>query len=128
MKSADEFPHVLVVDDNADAAEVLALLIESDGFTVTTVQSLAEAREQIVRRAPDIVLLDLHLPDGPGLSLLAEIKASQRTAPIQVIVVSGMLEPSVREEAHLLGTTAFLVKPFEHDQLSRALQAAQAAR
>jgi two-component system response regulator AtoC len=128
MKSADEFPHVLVVDDNVDAAEVLALLIESDGFTASTAPSLAAARREIASRHPEIVLLDLHLPDGPGLSLLAEIKASQHTAPTQVIVVSGMLEQAVREEAHLLGAAAFLVKPFEHDQLSRALHAAQAAR
>jgi DNA-binding response OmpR family regulator len=128
MKSADEFPHVLVVDDNVDAAEVLALLIESDGFTASTAPSLAAARNEIAGRPPQIVLLDLHLPDGPGLSLLAEIKASQHTAATQVIVVSGMLDQSVREEAHRLGAAAFLVKPFEHDQLSRALRAVQAAR
>lgn len=122
MNPASEFPHVLVVDDNVDAAEVLALLIETEGFTTSTARTLAAAREQMAAARPDIVLLDLNLPDGSGMSLLADIKADQHTAGVQVVVLSGMLDDKVREQAHLLGAAAFLLKPFEHDQLSRVLQ------
>lgn len=122
MNPDSEFPHVLVVDDNVDAAEVLALLIETEGFTASTARTLAAAREEVAQARPDIVLLDLNLPDGSGMSLLADIKADQHTAAIQVIILSGMLDDKVREQAHLLGAAAFLLKPFEHDQLSRVLQ------
>lgn len=128
MNAAAEFPHVLVVDDNVDAAEVLALLIETEGFTASTARTLAAAREEMGRRHPDIVLLDLNLPDGHGMSLLADIKADPHKAGIHVIVLSGMLEESVRQEAQLLGAAAFLLKPFEHDQLTRVLGLVQPAR
>jgi len=121
--AADPLPHILIVDDNVDAAEVLALLIEMEGFSVSTARTLAEGREQIVRQRPRLIFLDLNLPDGNGMSLLADVKADQMTAAIQVVVLSGRMEDEVREEAHLLGAQAFLVKPLEHDRMTALLGA-----
>ncbi len=121
--AADPLPHILIVDDNVDAAEVLALLIEMEGFSVSTARTLAEGREQIVRRRPRLIFLDLNLPDGNGMSLLADVKADQMTAAIQVVMLSGRMEDEVREEAHLLGAQAFVVKPMEHDRMTALLGA-----
>ncbi len=127
MNATAEFSHVLVVDDNLDAAEVLALLIETEGFTASVARNLATARGEVRARRPAIVLLDLNLPDGSGLALLSEIKSDPQTARVQVVVLSGMLDDKVMAQARALGACAFLVKPFEHDQLSQVLQLAQAA-
>lgn len=127
MNATAEFSHVLVVDDNLDAAEVLALLIETEGFTASVARNLATARGEVRTRRPAIVLLDLNLPDGNGLALLSEIKSDPQTARVQVVVLSGMLDDKVMAQARALGACAFLVKPFEHDQLSQVLQLAQAA-
>ncbi|MCF8203604.1 MAG: response regulator [Methylotenera sp.] len=127
MNATAEFSHVLVVDDNLDAAEVLALLIETEGFTASVARNLATARGEVRARRPAIVLLDLNLPDGNGLALLSEIKSDPQTARVQVVVLSGMLDDKVMAQARALGACAFLVKPFEHDQLSQVLQLAQAA-
>lgn len=127
MNATAEFPHVLVVDDNLDAAEVLALLIETEGFTASVARNLATAREALQTHRPSIVLLDLNLPDGNGMALLSEIKADARTAAVQVVVLSGMLDDKVMTQARELGACAFLVKPFEHEQLSQVLSFAQAA-
>lgn len=127
MNATAEFSHVLVVDDNLDAAEVLALLIETEGFTASVARNLATARGEVRARQPAIVLLDLNLPDGNGLALLSEIKSDPQTARVQVVVLSGMLDDKVMAQARALGACAFLVKPFEHDQLSQVLQLAQAA-
>ncbi|MGM9479595.1 response regulator [Roseateles sp. NT4] len=121
--AADELPHILIVDDNVDATEVLALLIEIEGFSVSTARTLAEGREQIVRQRPRLIFLDLNLPDGNGMSLLADVKADQMTAAISVVMLSGMMDDKIREEAHLLGADAFLVKPLEHDQMTALLGA-----
>lgn len=121
MNAAAEFPHVLVVDDNQDAAEVLALLIEMEGFTVATAGTLAQGREQIARQRPDMILLDLNLPDGSGMNLLEEIKSDQATATINVVVLSGMVEARIKERAQLLGASAVLVKPLTHEQLTSVL-------
>ncbi|MDG0854134.1 response regulator [Pelomonas puraquae] len=127
MNATAEFPHVLVVDDNLDAAEVLALLIETEGFTASVARNLATAREALQTHRPSIVLLDLNLPDGNGMALLSEVKADARTAGVQVVVLSGMLDDKVMTQARELGACAFLVKPFEHEQLSQVLSLAQAA-
>ena len=68
-------PHVLVIDDDSDAAETMAMLIASEGFTVATAGSLRDARRQMALQEPDIVLLDLMLPDGSGMELFERRQA-----------------------------------------------------
>jgi len=114
-------PHVLIVDDHHDASEVLALLIRHEGFSTETARTVAEAREAVARQKPAMIFLDLHLPDGNGMRLLAELKADLVTAGIEVVILSGLLDDQLREEAHLLGAAAFLLKPMEPRQLSAAL-------
>lgn len=127
MNATAELSHVLVVDDNLDAAEVLALLIETEGFTASVARNLSTARVAVRERPPAIVLLDLHLPDGNGMDLLSELKADLRTASIRVVLLSGMLDDGITTRARELGACAFLMKPFEHDQLCEVLRLAQAA-
>lgn len=119
------FPHVLVVDDNVDAAEALALLIETEGFTAATARTLKEAREQLLAQKPGVMLLDVNLPDGNGLSLLAEVKSDLQTADVAVVMLSGLADDALTKEAHLLGATAFLVKPLVHERLMALLDAAR---
>ena len=56
--------HALIVDDDNDAAEMLAELAVSQGFTAATARTVREARRQLVMNSPDVVFLDLVLPDG----------------------------------------------------------------
>lgn len=125
MNVSSDPPHVLIVDDNLDASEVLAMLVEAEGFTAATARTLGEAREQIVAQRPRIVLLDVNLPDGNGLSLLAEIKDDQQTAGIGVVILSGMADDRLKQEAHLLGAAAVIAKPLDHEQLTALLDAAR---
>lgn len=118
-------PHVLIVDDNLDAAEVLALLAEVEGFTAATAHTLGEAREHMALRRPRLILLDVNLPDGSGINLLAEVKNEQQTADIHVVMLSGMADSRLQEEAHLLGASAFFVKPLGHEDLTSLLDAAR---
>jgi DNA-binding response OmpR family regulator len=125
MNADIDLPHVLVVDDNLDASEVLALLIEMENFSTATASTLALAREAIARRPPRLIFLDLNLPDGSGMHLLADIKADPRTSDIQVVMLSGMLDPRLKEQARLFGASAFFTKPLAHEQLMAALDAAR---
>ena len=59
-------PHALIVDDEPDTSETLAMLIATQGFTVATAGSLRDARRQMALQDPDILVLDLMLPDGSG--------------------------------------------------------------
>ena len=125
MNADFDLPHVLVVDDNLDASEVLALLIEVENFSVATASTLALAREAIARRPPRLIFLDLNLPDGSGMNLLADVKANPCTAGIQVVMLSGMQDPLLKEQARLFGAWAFFTKPLAHEQLMAALDAAR---
>ena len=93
---AHEIPYELQVIDNGDrAAEVLEQLA---------------VQEQ--RRAPTLILLDLHLPQRDGKELLRQIKAIPRGTDLRVVVVTGDTNPSERAAALALGADGFFVKPF----------------
>lgn len=123
MNTDSDKPLVLIVDDNRDAAEVLALLIEMEGFAAATARTVAQAREAVANTPPRLIFLDVNLPDGSGLDLLADVKADLKTADIEIVVLSGMLDARLEEEAHLLGARAFVTKPMAHGQLTALLSA-----
>ena len=60
--------HALIVDDDADTAEMLAELVASQGFTAATARTMRDARRQLATNAPDVVFLDLVLPTAKGLN------------------------------------------------------------
>src|SRR5690349_18910837 len=66
--------HVLIVDDDANTREALAALATQEGFTTAVAGSVAEARIQLVRQRPDVVIMDLKLPDGTGIELFEDLE------------------------------------------------------
>ena len=62
-------PHVLIIDDEPCVRAVLAEFVKDEGFTVAQANDIREAKIQILRQTPDLVLTDLHLPDGNGIDL-----------------------------------------------------------
>src|SRR5438552_5251071 len=107
-------PHALVVDDEADSAEMMAALIESEGFTVATAGSLRDARRQFALQEPDIVLLDLMLPDGNGMQLFDDAKQLANT---EVVLITGHASLETSSQALRLGASDYLVKPLNMKQL-----------
>ena len=107
-------PHALIVDDDTHAAEALAELVADNGFTTACADSLQGARD-LLSTAPDVILLDLMLPDGNGLELLRE--TSVRDSETQVVVVTGhaTLESSIEAMRH--GATDYLLKPINLSHL-----------
>ena len=78
--------HVLVVDDERDTATTMAMLIAAQGFTVATAGSLYDARRQMALQTPDLVFIDLMLPDGSGMRLLED---SALRASTDIVLVTG---------------------------------------
>ena len=106
-------PHALLVDDDSDAAETMAMLIANAGFTVATAGSLRDARRQMALQEPDIVLLDLMLPDGSGMALFEE----SRLANTEVVLITGHASLETSIQALRLGAADYLVKPLNMKQL-----------
>src|SRR5207249_6796876 len=100
-------PHALIIDDDETNSASLAEMIADEGFTTATAPTLAAAREYL-KDAPDIVLLDLVLPDGNGIDFLRDLTPDAAT---DVIVVTGhaSIESSIEAIRH--GASDYLLKP-----------------
>jgi len=111
-------PHALLVDDDADTLASLEELIAREGFTVATASSLNAAREQMVLQRPDVVLLDLVLPDGDGMDLFQDVESRATT---EVVMITGHASIETSIEALRLGAADYLIKPVNIKQLKAIL-------
>jgi two-component system response regulator AtoC len=110
--------HALIVEDDADAARMVAALVSAQGFSAATAHSLLDARRELQARQPDVLLLDLHLPDGDGLALLQD-EGVKLNSEVVLITGHASLESSI--QALRLGASDYLVKPVSATQLQRTL-------
>ncbi|MBI2383495.1 MAG: sigma-54-dependent Fis family transcriptional regulator [Gammaproteobacteria bacterium] len=111
-------PHVLIVDDDANTRGALAELVQSDGFTAAEAADLREARIQMTRQRPEVVLIDLKLPDGNGMDLIAELEERDAT---EVILITGNASVDTAIEALRAGAADYLVKPVNVARLRAVL-------
>ncbi len=111
-------PHALVVDDDIDSATSMRALIAGEQFTVAMAHTLRDARRQISLQQPDILLLDLRLPDGNGMDLLAD---PQLVANSEVVLCTGHANLETSIQALRLGAADYLVKPVNLKQLQGVL-------
>ena len=112
-------PHALIVDDDADSREALASIVAGEGYTVAKSDSLRSARVELVRRAPDIVLVDLKLPDGNGMSLVRDL---ERPLATDVVLVTGHASLDSAIEGLRLGASDYLTKPVNVERLTQLLR------
>jgi len=110
--------HALIVEDDADSARMMAALIANEGFSAATAPSLRDARRQLALQQPDIVLLDLRLPDGSGMTLL-EDTALMGNSEVVLMTGHATLETSIR--ALRYGAADYLIKPVSARQLHSIL-------
>jgi two-component system, NtrC family, response regulator AtoC len=110
--------HALIVDDDADSAASMKMLIASENFTVAVASTLRDAKRQIALQQPDIVLLDLRLPDGSGMDLFSD---PTLIANSEVVLVTGHASLETSIQALRLGAADYLVKPVNLRQLQGVL-------
>jgi len=103
-------PHVLVVDDEPDIRELVQEILEDEGYEVAIAENGETARAEFARHTPDLVLLDIWMPDIDGITLLREWSSNgQPDCPVVVMSGHGNLETAV--EATRLGAYDFVQKP-----------------
>ena len=110
-------PRALIVDDDPEIARVLAEVVEREGFAVTCAASLALARQEIAATVPDILLVDIHLPDGSGVELLEGLGPA---AP-EVVLITGSASVETAVHALRLGAADYLTKPVDFARLKMVL-------
>ncbi|HUP28799.1 MAG TPA: sigma-54 dependent transcriptional regulator [Usitatibacter sp.] len=111
-------PHVLIVDDDTNTRDALVALASAEGFTTAAAGGIAEARIQLVRQRPDVVLMDLKLPDGSGMELFDDL---EDRSSIETILITGHASVETAVEALRLGASDYLTKPVNLQRLKAVL-------
>lgn len=104
-------PRVLVVDDDDHDRQLYGMMLCYNGFDVVFAGSIRAGRELAREYAPDVVLLDLGLPDGNGLEFCASLHRSPGAAHLPVIVLSGFRRDELGETANRYGCADYIEKP-----------------
>jgi DNA-binding response OmpR family regulator len=114
--------YILVVDDDPDLVETVAMMLESRGFEVGRAYDGIEGEESIKERRPDLIILDIMMPRKDGYVLCAELKANQKTADIPVVLLTAVGEAvptTTYTHADGMSTEAddYIPKPIDTDGL-----------
>jgi len=112
---------ILVVDDNEDAANTLAMILKLEGHVIAVVYSGAEALERVDEFKPDVVLLDIGLPGLDGLQVAERIRADPANRNVRLVAITGYGKEADRARTREAGFTTHLVKPVDFADLQRAL-------
>jgi two-component system response regulator AtoC len=111
-------PRALIVDDDRDVLELLAEFVQREGFTVVRASTLSQAREELAAVAPDVLVVDVRLPDGSGLDLLDALEPARRA---EVVLITGNASVETAVDALRRGVTDYLTKPVDFGRLKMAL-------
>ncbi len=119
---------VLIVDDERDSNDILASLVQARGFEPVQLFSGSEVAASVRAQTPDVVLLDLMLPDIDGFSVCEQLKRDRETNLIPVIMVTALNDQAHRLNGVRVGANGYLAKPFTFDQLFTVIDQAIAWR
>ncbi len=105
--------NILVIDDSEDARIIVRTALERRDYIVHEASSVAEGIEKSHRIWPDLIILDLQMPEESGFDFLKKRSRDQRLKPIPVIITSRVNERAPVNLALFLGTTDYIIKPFD---------------
>jgi len=113
---------ILIVEDDREVLDLLIRILSSKGYTAMKAERGSQALHIAARIRPDLVILDLNLPDCNGIEILDQLKAIDET--IQVIILTGYGSQEAVRSAMENGAFDFLTKPFEVHELCAAVREA----
>jgi DNA-binding response OmpR family regulator len=116
----DQALNILIIEDDVDTAEVVSTLLNSAGYNAYAVEDGETALREINAQSPDLVLLDLNLPDINGLEVLKSVRAY---SSLPMIVLSGYGRDEDRVKALEVGADDYLTKPFSPEELVARVRA-----
>ncbi len=112
---------ILLVDDNLDAVETLAMLLRLDGHAVSTAITGPQAVEMAKSCQPELILLDIGLPGLNGYDVARRIRGMDELAGVRIYAVTGYGSQQDRERALESGFNGHFPKPLEYEQLRQLL-------
>ena len=113
--------HILVVDDGANIRDLLSIALRHVGFEVTTADTCLAAQNIVVKQAPDLLVLDVMLPDGDGIELCQRLRRDGMRAPVLFLTARDATEDKVR--GLTVGGDDYVTKPFSLEELVARVRA-----
>jgi len=117
---------VLVVDDEIDLAKAIGLRLAHHGYRVEFAHDGATAMMRTVQTKPDLIVLDIRMPAGDGLTICRRLKGKPDTWDIPIIILTAHVNDQVKREARLSGVKFILQKPYSPKQLMACIEEALA--
>ena len=113
--------HILIVDDELEIRKIIQEILKDEGYSTSTASSAKEARAEVKNKKPDLVFLDIWMPEEDGISLLKDW-TSQSETDFPVIMISGHATIETAIEATKLGAKDFIEKPVSIEKLLASAQ------
>ncbi|MCI0530629.1 MAG: response regulator [candidate division Zixibacteria bacterium] len=117
LRAKIEGARILVVDDDPDLTEIIKTFLEGSGYHVTTENSATRSLEIAKTIKPDLVLLDITMPDKDGYNICMELKKEPTTAHIPVVFLTGKDVSEDNRRSFKVGADLFIKKPFSCESL-----------
>lgn len=118
---ANERQRILYIEDNADNRMLVKRILEAEGYTLVEAANAREGLEQALERTPDLILMDINLPEVDGYATTTRIKATPGLERVKVIALTANVMQGDREKTLAAGCDGYIQKPIDVDQLPRQI-------
>jgi CheY-like chemotaxis protein len=108
---------ILVVDDNPTNLKLVSDLLEFEGYRMVTAMDARQAQAMVQQARPDLILMDIGLPDMDGLTLTQKMKADQKTSNIIIVALTAFVMKGDMERAIAAGCDGYIAKPIDTRKL-----------
>lgn len=108
---------VLVIDDENDILLIIKSALHEEGYDVTTANNGYDGLALAEDASPDLIILDILMPEMDGFEVLQQLKENEKTAQIPVVILTGLSSKDKIREALNKGIDYYIVKPFEYQDL-----------
>jgi len=108
---------VLLIEDEPNIVEAIRFILSRDGWTVDVHSDGATAIDVVGKKNPDLVILDVMLPNRSGYDILADLRADETTADLPVLMLTARGQSKDRELAERIGASRFMTKPFSNSEV-----------
>lgn len=122
---ADDAKTILVVDDDPDACEFLSTVLQDNGFATTIAKDGAEAIRMIEQAAPDLVTLDISMPEKSGVAVYRKLKEDDQLKHIPVIIITGVSDEFQRfisTRRQVPPPEGYISKPVDHEEFLKMVR------
>lgn len=113
--------HILVIEDEPNIIEAIRFILSRDGWKVDIHSNGEDAVEVVQRISPDVLMLDVMLPNKSGYDILQELRADERSAHLPILMLTARGQNKDREMAERYGASLFMTKPFSNAEVLQSL-------